>query len=65
MSDSNIGSRKGKNIRNHLFIIYGIINSVINGGMAPVDIQVYDLEKVFTMMFQHITIYIYTLIELK
>ena len=31
MSDSNIGARKKKNIRNHLFIIHGIINSVIKG----------------------------------
>ena len=27
MSDSNIGARRDKNIRNHLFVIYGIINS--------------------------------------
>ena len=31
MSPSNIGARKGRNIKNHLFFIYGIINSVING----------------------------------
>ena len=31
MSDSNIGARKDKNIRNHLFIVYGVINSVLNG----------------------------------
>ena len=31
MSDSNIGARKHKNIRNHLFVIYAIINSVIQG----------------------------------
>ena len=27
MSDSNIGSRKNENIKNHLFIVYGIIHS--------------------------------------
>ena len=27
MSDSNIGARKKKNVRNHLFIVYGIRNS--------------------------------------
>ena len=32
MSPSNIGAMKNKNIRNLLFILYGIINSVINGG---------------------------------
>ena len=31
MSSSNIGARKGRNIKDHLFLIYGIINSVIKG----------------------------------
>ena len=31
MSDSNIGARKQRNIKNHLFIIYGKINSVVKG----------------------------------
>ena len=47
MSDSNIGARKKKNIRNHLFIIYGIINSVVKNEMKPVDIQIYDVAKCF------------------
>ena len=29
MSESNIGARKRRNIRDHLFVIYGIINSVL------------------------------------
>ena len=31
MSDSNIGARQNRNIRDHLFIINGIINDIING----------------------------------
>ena len=31
MSGSNIGARKNRNIRDHLFIIYGVINAVIQG----------------------------------
>ena len=31
MTDSNIGARKRRNIKNHLFIIYGIINSMLKG----------------------------------
>ena len=30
MSDSQIGSRKGKNIRNHLWIVHGIISDVLS-----------------------------------
>ena len=42
MSDSNIGARKGRNVKDHLFLIYGIINSVVNGNESCVDIQIYD-----------------------
>ena len=51
MSDSNVGGRKGRNIRNHLFIVYGVINNVINGGADPVDIAVYDLKQCFDAMW--------------
>ena len=51
MTDSNIGARKGRNIRNHLMIIYGVINSVIRGGEDCVDLQIYDLEKAFDVLW--------------
>jgi hypothetical protein len=47
MSDSNIGCRKKRNIKNHLFMIYGIINSVVKGNEDCIDIQIYDIEKAF------------------
>ena len=47
MSNSNIGARKHRNIRDHLFIVYAVMNSVINGNDDPVDIQIYDVEKCF------------------
>ena len=46
MSDSNVGGRKKRNIRDHLFIVYGVINSVV-----PVDIAVYDIAKCFDSMW--------------
>ena len=51
MSDSNVGGRKGRNIRNHLFIVYGIINSVMNKESPPIDIQLYDLKQCFDAMW--------------
>ena len=51
MSDSNIGSRKDRNIKNHLFMIYGIINSVVKGKEECVDIQIYDIEKAFDALW--------------
>ena len=47
MSDSNIGSRKDRNIKNHLFILYGIINSVLKEENSCIDIQIYDLVQCF------------------
>ena len=51
MSDSNIGARKRKNVRNHLFIIHGIINSVIQGESGCIDVQVYDLVQAFDALW--------------
>ena len=38
MSDSNIGARKKKNARNHLFVVYGFINSVLREGRGYSDL---------------------------
>ena len=51
MTDSNIGSRKGKNIKNHLFIIYKLINSVLKGESGCVDIHIYDIIKAFDALW--------------
>jgi hypothetical protein len=51
MSDSNIGARRDKNIRNHLFVVYGIINAVLNGRDSCMDIQIYDVEKCFDALW--------------
>ena len=51
MSDSNIGARRKKNIRNHLFIIHGVINSVIQGEDSCVDVGIYDIEQCFDALW--------------
>ena len=50
MSCSNVGGRKSRNIRDHLFVIYGIMNDVKNGDAASIDIQGYDIAKCFDEM---------------
>ena len=42
MSDSNVGARKRKNIRNHLFVLNGIINDAINSKDKCLDIIIVD-----------------------
>ena len=51
MSESNIGARKKRNIRDHLFIIYSIINSVIKDNGDCIDIQLYDIQKCFDSLW--------------
>ena len=51
LSYSNIGGRKGRNIRDHLFVVYAIMNDVINGSSPPVDIQSIDIHKCFDEMW--------------
>ena len=45
LSCSNIGGRKGRNIRDHLFLVYEIINDVMNGSSPPIDMQAVDIYK--------------------
>ena len=47
MSGINIGARINKNIHNNLFIIHGVINSVIQGEDKCIDLQVHDLVQCF------------------
>ena len=51
MIESNIGARKKQNIRDHLFILYAVINSVVKGGEDCIDIQIYDIEKAFDSLW--------------
>ena len=51
MSDSQVGAQRDKGIRNHLFILYSIINSVKQKECRPIDIQVYDVKKCFDALW--------------
>jgi hypothetical protein len=51
LSCSNIGGRKGRNIIDHLLIVFRIINDVINGDSDPIDIQLFDISKCFDVMW--------------
>ena len=47
MSDSNVGARKDKNIRNHIFVLNGIINEVVNKKNVAIDIEILDYKQCF------------------
>ena len=47
MSDSNIGGRKHKMAKDHLFMLYGMINDVVHGNAPESDVIAVDIEKAF------------------
>ena len=52
MSDSQIGARKGKNIRNHTWIVNGIISDVLSSKYEkPIDIQIFDYKQCFDSLW--------------
>ena len=55
LSDSNVGARKNKNIRNHTFIINGIINDSVKTN-KPVDLAILDYKQCFDAMNVEITL---------
>ena len=42
---------EGRTLINHLFIIYGIIYSVLLEGKSCIDIQIYDIIKAFDRLW--------------
>ena len=50
MSDSNVGGRKDRNIRDNIFIVYGIINYALTEKLE-VNINFGDLAKCFDSMW--------------
>ena len=52
MSDSQVGGRKGKNVRNHIWILNGIICDILSTKRkTPVDIQIFDYKQCFDSLW--------------
>ena len=51
MSDSNVGARKSKNIRNHIFVLNGVINEAVNNKKLGIDIEILDYKQCFDSMW--------------
>ena len=48
MSDCNIGGRKNKGCRNHIFVINGVIHDVMSSVQKkPIVIQIFDFSQMF------------------
>ena len=51
LSCANVGSRKGHNVRDNLFVLYAIMNSIKSGSDAACDVAVYDVDKCFDSLW--------------
>ena len=52
MSDSQIGSRKGKNIRNHVWVLNSIICDTLSAkSKKPTNIKIYDYKQCFDSLW--------------
>ena len=51
MSDSNVGGRKNKNIRNHIFVLNSVMNDVLQNKKKSIDIEILDYKQCFDSMW--------------
>ena len=51
LTDSNVGGRKGRNIRDNIYVLNAIINSIKKGSEEACDVIVTDVEKCFDALW--------------
>ena len=53
LTDSNVGARKHRNIRDNIFVMNAIRNSISKENGQALDFQIYDIEKCFDKLWLH------------
>ena len=51
LTDSNVGGRRGRNIRDNIFVLSAITNSIKKGNAEACDVIVTDVEKCFDSLW--------------
>ena len=51
LTDGNVGARKLRSVRDNIFVIGAITNSVVCGKSAPIQVQVMDAFKCFDKLW--------------
>ena len=51
LTDSNVGARKMRNIRDNIFVLNAIINHNKKSSEEAIDIQIYDVEQCFDSLW--------------
>ena len=47
LTDSNVGARKSRNIRDNIFVVNAVMNNVVKNNLKDTDITIYDAEQCF------------------
>ena len=53
LTDANVGARKHRNIRDNLFVVNAITNSIKRGSEEAVDLCTYDVDKCFDALWTY------------
>ena len=53
LTDANVGARKHRNIRDHLFVVNAISKSIKRGSEEAVDLCTYDVDKCFDALWTY------------
>ena len=60
LTDSNVGARRSRNIRDNIFVLNAILNSKKGTLKEDIDIQVYDVEQCFdSLWLQEVIVALY------
>jgi len=51
LTDSNVGARQKRNIRDNIFVINAILNEIVKKKLEGIDIQIYDVYKCFDKLW--------------
>ena len=51
LTDGNVGARKHRNVRDNIYVLSAVSNSVVNGKMPPIQVGVTDIEKCFDKLW--------------
>jgi len=51
LSDTNVGARKNRNIRDNIFVVNAITNEIVRKRKEGIDIQIFDVYKCFDKLW--------------
>ena len=51
LTDANVGARKNRSVRDNMFVISAVNNSVINGSSRPIQVEVMKVIECYNKLW--------------